>query len=110
MEAKKLIIGNTYYLYSDSASQSWNNGECSLISFDGKKRALVFKLNTQTKFNVPISSLYSIIPFICIKEIREYKIGDIIDMPECWFGGIISDNFIPLAIHREQKINDIIND
>lgn len=86
-----------------------------------EKRALVFKLNTQTEFNVPISSLYSIIPFICIKEIQEYKIGDIIDMPECWFGAIdfifinpwyiISDNFfIPLAIYSGQRINDIIND
>jgi hypothetical protein len=82
---------------------------CSLISFEGKKRALVFKLNTQTECNVPISSLYSFIPFICIKEIREYKIGDIIDMPECEIDNI-STHFIPLAIHREQKINDIIND
>ena len=117
-----LIIGNQYFLISDSNSSRWNNGICTLLDYDGN-RATIYKINTKTKVNVPTSQLYTVIKAIIVKTISEnLKEGDIIDatlhkfIPShtnnlCWYiNGYHYDlEFaISLAEHRENKINEIL--
>jgi len=119
---KNLIIGNQYFLISDSYSQKWNNGICTLLDYDGN-RANIEKMNTKTKVNVPISQLYPVIKAIIVKTISEnLKEGDIINTTlhkfihdvstkDCWY--INGEHYelevaISLAEHRENKINEIL--
>ena len=112
-QSQTLVVGRKYHLISDSKSQSYNNGICVLDSID-KNRALVTKLEGYNKgqlFNVPISQLYEIVIFICIKEgFGSGKVGDIVDWCtmkdyEC---ADFREHFIPLAEFREERINQIL--
>jgi hypothetical protein len=112
-QSKKLIEGRKYHLISDSNSQSWNDGICvldSIILVNG--RALVTKLNTNTQFNVPISQLYEIVIFICIKEgLGSIKVGDLVDWctMKDYENVNFREHFKPLAEYREERINQILS-
>jgi hypothetical protein len=113
-QSKKLIEGHKYKLISDFKSQSWNNGICvldSIILTDG--RALVTNLNTNIQFNVPISQLYELVIFICIKEgFGSIKVGDVVDW--CTMKDYeninFREHFKPLAEYREERINQILDE
>ena len=114
----ELIIGNRYFLISDSPSQKWNDGVCSLIEHNDF-RATIYKFNTKSNVNVPISQLYPIIKIIIVKKISlNFKEGDILDSTihnfldePCWYiNGYHYDleYAVSLAEYRENKINEIL--